>query len=201
MPVEVFHPIANTVQVYWKAQRGGKLRENVIHYQYTAPRPTQSELDALLDDITNSILGVTGIPSVTMQNTNWYEIGARDVHDAFGATTIHSIGVTGLYGQASANNSNVSLALSKRTGVAARFARGRLFLFDTPENMFDEDLLNIIFVPALSIICAHLLASRSNGRFRAAVGSRVRALSVQLTAMNFDFVADSQRRRLQGRGA
>jgi len=194
-----FEPILNTVEVKFFAQRNNQLRMNVIHFNYDgAPRPNAGTLATMLEDCIAGIL----IPqaTITTNATRWYYHSARDIHDANGAEVFSSTQIQGIIAN-QAFPGNVSFALTKRTGVVGRSHRGRYYLFDMAEDFFNGDDLNIIELPNLAVLAASLLAKRGGGTFVPAVGSKKLGLSTLINAITFDGIADSQRRRLSGRGA
>jgi len=195
-----FHPIFLTVEVVFYAQKGTNQRRNVIHYHYTGSPPTVAELTNLLNDIDTAFFVSNVYPGLVANGTNWYLLTARDCATASGAATSKNISHNSSYGGSSANNSNVSLCLTKRSAYRNRAGMGRFYMIDCPENEFDNDTLNPAFIPGLTILCNTIMATRISGRFVAAIASRRYTSSVPILAMTFDFTADSQRRRLQGRG-
>lgn len=199
MPPLVFHPILRTAQVTAFWQRGGRQRRHVLHYNYGALTPSAGDLNALLVDVHNSIYGLTGIPTITNANTSFYQLTALDVDHPGGAEASIQFLQDGLNSNATLPG-NCAFVLTKRTGISNRSTRGRIYLGDLPEVFFDDDNLNGVFIPALTLIANHLLAGRNGGQFKPAVGSRALGLSTLITNITFDFTADSQRRRLTGRG-
>jgi len=192
-----FQPVRNTVEVVLKAQRNGNRRENVIHYNYGGHILTLTDLNNLAQELDNDL--VLAQATVTCNQTTWFEITCRDLNQEGGLATSHTMAKAGIIA-ADPFPGNVSFVLTKRTGIAARWARGRYYLFDMVEDFFNGDLLNPIELPNLTVIANRLMADHVNGVFTPAVASRKLGLSNILTAITFDFNADSQRRRLAGRG-
>lgn len=197
MPPQVFHPVANTVEVVLKASRAGVERRNVIHYRYNTPRPTQAELFNLLNDIELSV--INEYEDFVAFGTVWYEITAADIHDSGGAFATKQINRLSA-GSLQVFPGGVSHCLTKRTGARGRSFRGRFYLIDLAEDYFAGDDMNPAYLPVVTQLCDALLLQRQNGRFHPAVASRSLNGSTDITQMTFDLIADSQRRRLKGRG-
>lgn len=200
MPVpEVFHFMLRTVEVVLFASRAGEERRNVIHYRYLdgSGRPTVAELDNLLNDVEQEI--IDEYEDFTCIGTVWYKISARDMEDVAGAYTEHNINRLAV-GGTDVNPGGVSLALSKRTGQAGRSFRGRFYLIDTDESMFNGDDLNPGFIVPINELIVQMLLPRQSGRFLPSVGSRFLGGSTPMNTMTYDRVADYQRRRGKGRG-
>lgn len=195
-----FHPMFFTVEVVLFAQKNGNERRNVIHYHYTGAAPSVAELTNLLNDLDGGMFVNNLYPGLVATGTTWYLLTARDAAAATGAVAAKTVNHPSSYGGAQADNSNVSLCLTKRTGVPRRYARGRFYMIDCPENEFVDDTLQNIYLPGLTLFAAALMASRVSGRFIAAVGSRKYTGSTPITSIDWDFTADSQYRRLKSRG-
>jgi len=197
---EAFHPMFFTVEVVLYAVRGTNERRNVIHYHYTGAAPSTGELGSLLDDLDGGMFVNNLYPGLVALGTTWYLLTAQDKAAASGAYATKAVSHSSSYSASTANNSNVSLCLTKRTAIRRRYATGRFYMIDCPENEFDNDQLNVAFLAGLTLFANALKASRVSGRFQAAVGSRKYTGSNPITTIDWDFNADSQRRRLRGRG-
>lgn len=194
----LFHPMIQTVEVTIKGERSGQERRNVIHYQYLTGRPTLGQLQALANEVETQI--VDKYEDLVATGTHWYEIECRDMHDLAGiqyARAINRLSVNGTQ----AAPANVSLCLTKRTAVAGPSNRGRFYTIDCSEDEFNGDDLNPFYNGILTDLCNTLLQSRVSSYFIAAVGSRLHGNSRAMVSMTFDQIADSQRRRLKGRGS
>lgn len=187
----------NTIQVELKAQRGTNERRNIIHYRYGGTRPTVSQLSALCDWVEANI--IEEYEDFVCFGTRWYSIRAVDFADLSGAVYEKSISRLSTGGSQVAP-SNVSLCLSKHTSSRGRSFQGRFYTCDAPEDMFNGDDLNPVYLPAITELAAKLIAPPGIGGFLPAVGSRKLGGSTPITSVTFDTIADSQRRRLQGRG-
>ena len=193
----IFHPMAYTVEVTLKAERSGNQRRNVIHYAYLTTRPTVAELTTLLAHVENIV--IDKYEDVVCTGTRWYELVAQDMHDQTGVQvtrTVNRLSVNGTQ----VSPSNVSLCLSKRTARAGRSYSGRFYMVDCAEDMFNGDDLNPLYNGAVTTLANAILAIPTGNRFFPAVGSRRSAGSTPMLAITWDQVADSQRRRLKGRG-
>lgn len=192
-----FHPILQTVEVTLKAERAGNQRRNVIHYYYNLPRPSASEISLLLAAVEASV--IEKYEDVVCTGTRWYELVGQDIHAVGGAQVSRAINRLSSNGTQVAP-SNVSLCMSKRTNFAGGSNRGRFYFIDAAEDMFNGDDLNPLYNGALTTLANALLTSHVSGRFLPAVASRINGVSTGMTAITWDQVADSQRRRLKGRG-
>jgi len=193
-----FVPISNTVEVKLYAQRSGRLRLNVFHYRYNNPPPSSAELASLCTEIEGGI--VQEYEDFISLGTQWYQIVATDIATSGGATATRSINRLSA-GPVDDFPGNVSYVLSKRTGTTGRSARGRFYLIYLPEDFFNGDNFNPFYAATVNDLVFQLLQPRVGGRFTPAVASRTQGISRPITAITSDGVADSQRRRLTGRGA
>jgi hypothetical protein len=195
----VFHYMLRTVEVVLFASRSGEERRNVIHYRYGdgSPRPSATELTNLGNDVIGSI--IDQYEDFVVLGTTWYKVSVRDVEDANGAyVEIATNRVSA--GGSQVMPGGVSLCLSKRTARAGRSFRGRFYLIDCDESMFNGDDLNPAFIPAIDELATALLLPRQAGRFLPSVGSRKLGGSTPMASITYDRVADYQRRRGKGRG-
>jgi len=190
--------IANTVESKLFAQRGGRLRLNIIHWKYDLGAPNSTELAALNADIENNI--IQEYEDFVAVGTQWYQIVSTDIGGVGGASASRSINRLGA-GSLDEYPGNVSYVLSKRTGQTGRSKRGRFYLIDLPEDFFNGDIINPFVLGQVDSLAAQLLLPRQAGRFVPAVASPTLGTSQIITAITHDGVADSQRRRLTGRGA
>jgi len=198
MAVEVFTPVAKTVEVVLKAERSGEQRRNVIHYKYTGDNPSASELQGLLNELEGGV--IQEYEDFVSLGTRWYELTARDIDNEFGLQVARSINRLSA-GPIDNMPGAVSFVLTKRTDLAGRRNRGRFYLIDLPEDFFNGDDLNIFYIPVINELATQLLASRGLGaRFRPAVASKTYGTSEYITAITYDLVADTQRRRGKNRG-
>lgn len=193
----IFHPMAFTVEVTLKAERLGQQRRNVIHYTYAGVRPGVAELQNLLAGVENTV--IDRYEDFVCTGTRWYELVAQDMHDQTGFQVARSINRLSTGGTQVAPG-NVTLCLSKRTALPGQSNRGRFYIIDCQEDMFNGDDLNPFYNGTIAVLAAQLQAPQVSGRFLPSVGSRRQQGSTVITAITWDQVADSQRRRLKGRG-
>jgi len=187
-----------TVESKLFAQRSGRLRLNIIHWRYDLGAPNALELAALNADIEANI--IQEYEDFVSLGTQWYQIVSTDIGGVGGATHTRSINRLAA-GSLDDHPGNVSYVLSKRTALTGRSRRGRFYLIDLPEDFFNGDLINPAVIGAVDQLAAQLLLPRQSGRFIPAVASPTLSISTQITSITHDGVADSQRRRLTGRGA
>lgn len=197
-PIPVPFVIPNCVEIVTHAQSGGNERANVCHYSYTGVSPSASELEALCNEWESSVIDAQD--DVTHVSSTFYKITARDLGDPVGAFAEKSIFRVGA-DASSGNSSQVSLCLSKRSGRRGRSNHGRFYLFDTADQLFDKDVLNVVFLPLLNNLAENLLEPRQSGRFLPAIASRKHLTTIQIRSFTWDFTVDTQRRRVPGRGA
>lgn len=193
-----YTPILRTVESKLYAQRGGRLRINYLHWLYSGSQPSSAELANLNADIEANI--IQEYEDFVAAGTQWYQIVSTDLETSTGATATRNINRISA-GSIDDFPGNVSYVLSKRSGQRGRSRRGRFYLIDLPEEFFNGDVINFAVLPALNDLIAQMLLPRQSGRFTPAIASRVLGDSVAMTAITHDGVADSQRRRLTGRGA
>lgn len=197
MPLDPTPIMVQTVEVTLKASRSGEERRNVIHYLYTGPAPSAAELATLCAEVRDRV--VDRYEDFTSIGTIWYEVHARDCADPGGAQ--YSLGMTRLSaGPVSVMPGQVSCCITKRTNSGGRSFRGRFYTIDNPEEMWNGDDMNPLYIPVIADFGTRLLEPRVSARFVPSVGSRKLGGSTQMTAITFDLVVDTQRRRTKGRG-
>jgi len=186
-----------TVEVVISAERDGRQRKNVLHYRSTTGAPTVAELEALCIHVRENI--TDKYAECVCAGTQFVSVKATDVSTATGAQ--HELYMNrGTIGGAQVMPGQVSLCMTKRTSVRGKSTRGRLFTFDVPEDHFNGDILNPGYLPVLTQLAGRFMQTANGGQFVPAVGSRKNGNSQPITAITWDQVADTQRRRLTGRG-
>jgi hypothetical protein len=198
MATTVFHPVANTVEVVTFAARRGNQRRNVIHYQYSGPRPSTTELTNLGNDVIADILPTQG--QLTCSGTDWYQVTLRDIHDVAGEAAALPVGGVGGAGGTNPLPGASSVCMTKRTGRPGPSFRGRFFLFDLDETQCDSDDLNPFINIFMTALAGKILTVRQGGRFTPCVASKHLRISTKMTAMTWDQIMDTQVRRGRGRG-
>ena len=197
-PLPVPFIIPGCVEVVTHAQSNGNERCNVFHYGYTGSAPVASELESLLADWEASVIEAQ--EDLTWVGTTYYKAVARDLGDTAGAYAERSMFRIGADGNA-ATSSQVSLCLSKRSGLRGRSRHGRFYIFDVTDPFFDHDTLNVVYLPLLNNLAENLLETRLSGRFVPVIASRKHLNWVPIRSITWDFTVDTQRRRIPGRGA
>jgi len=190
--------MVDTVEVVLFAERASQARCNVIHYHYTGTPPTTGELSSLCDELESQL--IEEYEDFVCAGSVWTRILARDMASVSGAMFEKQITRLSA-GGSQVSPSNVSLCLSKRSGARGRSNHGRFYIFDCPEDMFNGDTLNPGYLPAIGDLAREMLEVRVGGRFTPAIGSRKHGDSLPFNSVTWDQVADSQRRRLPGRGS
>lgn len=192
-----FTPIANTVESTLIAQREGRQRLNVIHWNVGTAVPSTAELEQLNDEILAGIIDKQ--KQITCLGTAWTEVRSVFIETASGSVVSNSAFIAGT-GGTQVFPGNVSHCLTKRTALRGRSFRGRFFLFDLSEDYFNGDTVNPGYLPAITALANELLLERVGGLFKPAVASRLLQGSQAIQEITFDQVADTQSRRLTGRG-
>jgi hypothetical protein len=197
----VFHPVHDTVEVVLFASRNGEERRNVIHYNYAQGpvphRPSVAELGNLLADVELNI--IDKYENFVSLGTVWYQCTARDIHDATGNQAARAM-TRVASGPLDNMPGAVSHCLTKRTAIPGRAYRGRFYLIDLPEDYFNGDDLNAVYIPIINALTAEMLLTRQAGMFVPAVASRKNLISTPITSFTYDLIADTQTRRGKGRG-
>ena len=186
-----------TVETVISAEREGRQRKNVIHWWTPAGAPSQADLRALNIHVRDNI--TDKYAEATCAGTTFVSIKSTDVSTATGAQDELQMNRATI-GGAQVLPGQVSLCFTKRTAVRGKSTRGRMFTFDVPEDHFNGDILNPGYLPLLTTLAGRFLTPAVGGLFVPAVGSRKNGNSVVMTAITWDQVADTQRRRLTGRG-
>lgn len=194
-----FHPIDVTVEVAIKATMLGNERANIIHYNYgVSGPPTAGDLNNLIDGVLGQVIPALRV--LTSNQCHFYEITARDMETAFGAFVSRGIDLFGTNAGSSAPG-NVSVVLSKRSGVPGRSNRGRFYTHDLNEGNLIVDTIDTTMASQLVNVAVGLLTRLVVSRFVPAIASRLGAYSLPITAIIIDTIADSMYRRLTGRGS
>ena len=202
-----FIPVPNVAQVNMRFLWDGQRCENVFNVQYTSPPDAATLLllaglfaDWWVPDMRPNI-------SPAAQLT---EVYAVDMSTASGETATYNTGLPSAGGSGSPSvPNNVAFCITFRTAFRGRSFRGRSYVLGIPEDKFDVsrmlpaavtgyvtaynnliDQLQTIDTPLV------VVSKYADGAPRAAGV----ATPVQI-AIALDNVADSQRRRLPGRGA
>jgi hypothetical protein len=191
------HYMLATVEVVLYASRDGQQRRNVIHYRYSGARPNAGELTSLLEEIRDHVIDAQ--EDFTALGTVWYQSTATDIEDISGLQVTLAMNRLAV-GPVNNLPGAVSHCLTKRTVQRGRSKRGRFYLFDLPEDYFNGDDFNTFYVSVVNRLCNELLSARVSSRFLPAVGSRLLGGSTPMTAMSYDYVADTQVRRGKNRG-
>jgi len=191
-----FHRIANCVEVVIKAERSGEERRNVIHYEYTAD-PTASSMTALANGVKDSI--VTPCANITCIGTTWNAIQVTNV-DAPNSLQIEvPMSISGLAG-GGVLTGNASHCLTKRSNLVGRSMRGRFYLFDLFESYCNGDDVELAMIPWINLIASGLTQNQVGGIYKPVVGSRLLQAGTEFHSVSYDFIMDSQYRRLKKRG-
>lgn len=186
----------NTVEVSIEAERDGNKRVNVIHFRHPGT-VTAADLDGLLNHVENGINSI--LSNIPCTGTVFRKIVATVMDTATGLRRSRSIVVAG-GGGTDVLPANCALCLTKNTDQRGRSFQGGVFPFDLSEDAFNGSTVNPLWLPQFTNAAAWFQTEPAGSIFLAAVGSPKLQGSTQITSMTFDLVADSQRRRLPGRG-
>lgn len=189
--------MANTAQVEIWYERSGQERRNVIHFNDSGSGFTAADLTQLASEVETQI--VSKMLPLAAQGTRFYNVRATDIRTPTGPQVDDSFSHMST-GGLQVLPANSSFCLSKHTLVRGRSYQGRFYLADLSEDFFNGDYLNPIYVPGINDLATQLLSTRVSGKFKPAVGSRKLLSSTKMQSISYDFTADSQRRRLPGRG-
>ena|SRR6267378_3168258 len=213
-----FVPVPNTVEIEAVYSQDGQIMENTMYFQFPSA-PTLAQITALADDVRVAIHdNLLPLLSTTIQLLR--VIGTLlDVADG-----LQFISTTGLPAAGSDSSapvpSDVSFAISLRTGRRGRSFRGRNYLAGLHRDSLGSSINTITTAFANAAVAAYtdIAAAGSDAGFVMGVVSRfsgftivagkkvptprVTGIFTPITTIEVtDFTVDSQRRRLPGRGS
>lgn len=195
-----FHPVPLTVELKLHGDHEGDPRITVLHYRYGpagGPNPTVAELQGMIDTVKTTVL--PALAAIVHSTTRWTAISALDI-DHFGANyaeqTLDPV-VNGA-GGGDVNPGNVQLVLAKKSSLAARRGRGRLFIPDLPEGFVNDAIITPTLQALALALGSNLLRSQGTSRvFVPVVASKKYVMFNALIAVVFDLITDSLRTRLK----
>jgi hypothetical protein len=202
-PLPPFPYISFVTRVAIIGSNNGDDRVTVLHYRHgsTQGPPTPAELTKLCEGVRDIVL--PKLRECVSSNTSWHEIKAVYVGNPNGtAATVPLSPVLPGLRNGEASPGNVNICLSKRTGVALRRARGRLFIMDPVEADISVSrvtggntlagMLNLAGVLVVSIL-------GSTHSWRACVASYTYGTFFDIISVAYDLFTDSQYQRLLGK--
>jgi len=202
-------PVPNTAQAVLNFQTTrGDLR-NVLHFQQAPDAPFNDiELAPLAEAVYvwwNTNLKAQQSSDLTLQS-----IICRDMASVGSDAYERAVGVVGGFGQGMLP-SNVTIAMSLRTALGGRSGRGRIYHCGLANQQIMGDRITSTTQTALLAAYNNLKVLPPAGighEYQLVVVSRFanhaqRATGIKnrVTAISTDGILDSQRRRLEGRGA
>lgn len=195
-----FHQVPFVVEVKLKGDHEGDPRITVIHYRYGpvgAPRPSLLELQDLCAAVIVNVL--LPLQAVVTTQTRWTSVSAQDIHDANGLFYERVLNPV-LYGLRGGDPlpGNVNVVIAKKTTLAQRRGRGRLFVMDLSES----DVSDAVVQASLQSLLVSLAAAvvRNEGilrNFVAVVASKKFGSWAPIVSVTFDLITDSLRTRLK----
>lgn len=194
--------IPNWVQVTFKGTQAGFQVVNTFNWRYSGAGPlTPADLLA----IANACFASFGaqFKAALSSTYNLDVIEARDMA-AVGAGVAQVFPAQPQPGAVSGNPeaANVAACISLRTGLSGRSHRGRVFLGPLGQSMLAGSFFTNGFLLILQTFADRLLVGQVTGgrTYTPAVASRRLAALTDIVSYVIDNKADSQRRRLPGRG-
>ena len=200
-------PTPNTAEVHVRGATDGQFTENTFFYEFGGTI-TDGDLTALVQAIAPLIISEW----LPLLSAAWVgrEVYARDLTSGSGleATDTSIFGETGTAtGPAYPNNSTIAVA--RKSGLAGRSFRGRIFwqaiaasqvgtanLLNSAVGLDIIDAINAVDAAALILDWTPVIVSYFTGGTPRAAGVTTPITSWSLT----NLVLDGQRRRLPGRG-
>ena len=193
------------VEVVLKMLVAGQELRNVFHVD-AHEAPNESLMEQIAEIFKDWF--VSGILGVLSEDTSLYEVTAKDLTTQTGSevSVTADLPEAGAIVQPAAPN-NVALVISWRTLLTGRSYRGRTYIGGHPQESFDGDAyaptrLAIVVASAEALLLAMaaegwdlVVTSRANNK-----QPREHAVSTVINGFIVNAVADSQRRRLTGRG-
>lgn len=203
MDEPLFSPVPFTAEVAIKGKNNGDDRVTVIHYRHGSaqPAPSVAELTRLGEYVRDNIL--PAYRQCVHTSCVWDEITVKYIgnNQGIAASVPLNPGVTGARG-GDVSPGNVNVCLNKKTGVALRSARGRLFVPDIADgDIAASRITNGGLIAALNTFAGVLIVSPIPGTnsWRACVASKKRFNFYDIIGISFDLYTDSQYQRLLGK--
>lgn len=192
-----FQRIASCVEVVLKAERSGEERRNVIHYEYTTVVGLEDNMVLLAEELRDDLLSAQAI--ITCGGTTWNAIQVTNVDVENSLQIELPVNVSGTAG-GGVLTGNAAHCLTKRSNLTGRSKRGRFYLFDLPEAYANGDDVEFVMIPWINGVANALTANRVGGIFKPVIGSRLLHAGTEYHSISYDFIMDSQYRRLKKRG-
>lgn len=192
-----FQAIDKCVEVVLKAERSGEERRNVIHYEWSTSVGLEANMIQLAEELRDGLLPFQAI--LTCIGTVWNAIQVTNVSEPNSLQIELPVNQTGV-AAGGVLTGNASHCLTKRSNLTGRSMRGRFYLFDLPEAYANGDDVEMVFIPWINNVVNELTSARVGGIFRPVIGSRKLHAGTTFQSMTYDFIMDSQYRRLKKRG-
>lgn len=201
-----FQPAPGIALVEMRGVLHGQRVENTLHFR-AAGTISQESLQLLVNAI-GDLVGDEEYLAYWPNEFQWTEIYARDLTTAIGAQATDAT-VAGLTGAAGAGMpGNVTLAITLRTGLTGRSARGRVYWMGITEGSVVGNAINPAVAAGFVDVLEDIRAAALAVGWELVVLSRQQAGVVLASAIGYDVTTigvsdlntDSQRGRLTGRG-
>lgn len=202
-----FVPAVNVVQAELLFNWDGQQVENVLHYQIQQT-PTLTDMSELGGFLVT--WWQTNMQPLQVDTVQFNEVRMTDLTSEFAPGTSYTTGLpdVGAAGPDSVPN-NVTLSMTKRTGLRGRAFRGRIYQIGLRKVFVDDNQViggtQTSLLDAWNLATPFALTSGSApmvvvSRFEGG-SERLSALVTPVTVITTDGIIDSQRRRLPGRGS
>lgn len=201
-----FQPAPGIVAVEMRGVLHGQRVENVLHFR-AAGAISQESLQGLVNAI-GELVSSEEYLAYWPNEFQWTEIYARDLTTAIGVqasdtTVAGSVGTGGV-----GMPGNVTIAITLRSGLTGRSARGRVYWMGLTEGAIVGNAVSGPVVAGYVDVLEDIRAEALLAGFELVVLSRQQAGVVLANAIGYDVVTigatdlnvDSQRKRLAGRG-
>lgn len=203
-----FVPAAAVVQAELRFTQDAQQIENVLHFKFGAPPVTVGAMEALGDAIIT--WWDTVMQPLTSNTISFREVYLTDLTTATSPTVTRTTGLP-LLGALTeeALPNNIALCVSFRTNGRGRSSRGRNYVAGVTDNNIIGN--NFASVWADAVVQAYatladdlLLEDWTHGvlsRILNGVDRTTGLFQPVISYLTMDYIADSQRRRLPGRGS
>ena len=202
-----FIPTANAVKSVLGFTLANQQVKTILTFSYAGPPSTANmiSLNTALHTFWTNQLKPQMAPQLSLQEIVTYDLASSS---APSATLVITGGEVGTSGTDCLHN-NVALCVTKRTASRGRNYRGRAYLSGIPSTQGSGSTgISSAWVANVLTAFSWLLTPANVASFTWTVLSyflnktpRSTGLSTPVTAISADFLSDSMRRRLAGRGA
>jgi hypothetical protein len=198
MPAVPFPYIPDVIRVVLLARRDGNERITVLHYAVPGGPFDAAQMATFAGQVEGSV--GEAIAGCTCVGETFVSVTATDISAPGGieASVPWSSTATGGLDVLPAN---VALCLQKRTARSGRSYRGRMFVYDMSEDLFNGSTVNEAGDDQINALMSALFGVQMGGSAIPVVASHTLGTYEPITAISHNGLAGTMSKRLPGRGS